>query len=92
MRVVTIKENLEIRNKETPLRKLAQILYDMRSKFVHEAQFVLGFGAAITVGLHDGHVLVNKLTMNDLRLLFERGFLKRFGWKADTQQCNSPEN
>lgn len=90
-----IKEKFKIinknNNKGTSLKQLAQTLYDIRSKFVHETKPVLGFGPHTTVGRHDKRVLVNKLTMKDLRSFFERGFLKRFGWNADTpQQKNSP--
>ncbi|HIP68620.1 MAG TPA: hypothetical protein EYH06_08525 [Chromatiales bacterium] len=81
----TIGQKLQIRNKSVSLKEIAQLLYNLRSKFVHEAQFVLDFETATSVGSHNGNILVNKLTINDLRTLFERGFLKRFGWNANTQ-------
>lgn len=81
-----IQSRLQIIGKIPSLKTLAQILYDMRSEFVHEARFVLGFGQHTTIGHHDNAIIVNDLTISDLCVLFERGFLRRFGWTGSTQQ------
>ena len=81
-----IRERLRIHKKEASLRKLALILYDIRSKFVHEARFVLWFGSLTTIGYHNDNVLTSNLTISDLCTLFEHGFLRRFGWKENAQQ------
>lgn len=83
-----IEENLKINGKSSSLKSLSQLLYDLRSKFVHEARFILGFGAAGSIGTHNGNVLTNYLSMDDLRRFFEHGFLKRFGWEGNTQQSH----
>ena len=76
-----LQQNLQISGKDPSIRKLAQLLYDMRSEFVHEARFILDFGTLTSVGTHGGEVLVNNLTMTDMRAFFEHGFLKRFGFR-----------
>jgi hypothetical protein len=81
-----IQERLQIHKKEMSIKKLAQMLYEIRSQFVHEAHFVLWFGLGTTVGYHHDDVLTSRLSISDLCTLFEHGFLKRFGWKVDTQQ------
>lgn len=81
-----IEKNLKINGESSSLMRLSQLLYDLRSKFAHEARFILGFGSVASVGTHNGDVLTNNLSMDDLRRFFEYGFLKRFGWKRTTQQ------
>jgi hypothetical protein len=81
-----IQSRLQLRGKTPSVQKLARILYDMRSKFVHEAQFVLGFGHLPSIVSHDKDIITNKMTISDLCTLFERGFLKRFGWTGSTRQ------
>jgi len=80
-----IEKKLKTHGTSPSLKSLSQLLYDMRSKFVHEARFILGFGPVTAVGTHNGKLVTNKLSMDDLRTLFEHGFLKRFGWKGNTQ-------
>jgi hypothetical protein len=82
-----IQQRLQIDNKELSLKKLAQILYDIRSQWVHQAKFVLWFSNGVTVGHHHDDVLTSSLSMSDLTILFEHGFLKRFGWTGVTQQA-----
>jgi hypothetical protein len=84
-----IQDRFTIQEKEASLKKLAQKLYDIRSEFVHKAQFVLWFGQGTTGGYDHDDVLTSSLSMDDLCTLFEHGFLKRFGWKKDTQQDKS---
>lgn len=81
-----IENKMKINGTNSSVKQLSKLLYDMRSKFAHEARFILGFGSATSIGTHNENVLTNKLTMDDLRMLFEHGFLKRFGWKGNTQQ------
>jgi len=80
-----IEKKLKVRGTNASLKSLSQLLYDMRSKFVHEARFIVGFGRPTAVGTYKGEVLTNKFSMDDLRMLFEHGFLKRFEWKGNTQ-------
>jgi hypothetical protein len=82
-----IQERLQICNKDLSLKKLAQMLYDIRSQWVHQAKFVLWFSRGTTVGYHHDAVLTSSLSISDLTTLFEHGFLKRFGWTGVTQQA-----
>ena len=81
-----IANKLKINGESSPLKRLSQLLYDLRSKFAHEARFILGFGSVVSVGTYNGNILTNNLSIDDLRRFFEYGFLKRFGWKGTTQQ------
>jgi len=73
-----IQQKLRVRGKVTSLKQLAQLLYEFRSDFVHKGAFVLGFGERPTVSRHRGKVIINDLNLEDIKRLFERGFLKRF--------------
>lgn len=86
-----IQKSLEIRGKQRSLKQLAQLLYDIRSQFVHQAHLVVNFGKKISVGRQKGQVMINKLSMADLCMLFEHGFLKRFGYEESTQPGASPD-
>ena len=86
-----IQKRLEIRAKQRSLKQLAQLLYDIRSQFVHRAHIVVNFGKETCVGRQNGQVMINKLSMEDLCMLFERGFLKRFGYEGSTQPGAAPD-
>ncbi len=87
-----IENKLKVRGKNLSIKKLSQLLYDLRSKFVHEGRFILGFGSSTTISNYKSSTLTNKFTMDDLRSLFERGFLKRFGWTKNTQPGSSVDS
>ena len=73
-----IQDKLKIHNQESSIKQLAQLLYEIRSRFVHEAKLVLSFSGTLTVGKVGGKFVSNELSMQDLQTLFEHGFLKRF--------------
>jgi hypothetical protein len=77
-----IQDRLEVRDRNNSIKKLVEFLYNIRSQFVHKAQFVLGFGDKTTFEYDKGKVMaVNELSMQDMQTLFEHGFLKHFGYK-----------
>jgi hypothetical protein len=73
-----LEKKLKIKGKDLSINELAKILYNMRSKFVHTGEFILGFGPSMTIGYYNGKIMKNDLSIKDLCFLFERGFLKRF--------------
>ena len=73
-----IQDKLKIYDQESSIKELAQLLYEIRSRFVHEAQLVRSFSGTLTVGKLGGKIVSNQLSMQDFQTLFERGFLKRF--------------
>ena len=81
----TIQTKLRISKKSSSIKELAQLLYDIRSQFVHQSRLVLGFGNKTSVGINKKGILINDLTIPDLQVLFEHGFLKRFGFQGSTQ-------
>lgn len=86
-----IQKSFKIRGKQRSLKQLAQFLYDIRSQFVHQAQFVLNFGNIISVGRQNGEIITSNMSIKDLCSLFEHGFLKRFGYQGRTQPVNSAD-
>jgi len=73
-----IKNRFTVRGSESPFKKLINILYKIRSKFVHQADLVVGFGRGASFGTVDKDKVLNKLSMEDLQNIFEHGLLKRF--------------
>lgn len=73
-----IKQRFTVRGSESPFKKLVNILYKIRSKFVHQADLVVGFGRGASFGTVDKEKVLNKLSIEDLQNLFEHGLIKRF--------------
>lgn len=76
-----IRQHLEVDNKPCSLKQLVQLLYDFRSKFVHQARFVLEFGPGTSICIAKNKVIVNNMKLQDIKRLFELGFKKRFECK-----------
>ena len=60
------------------IKKLAQYLYELRSKFVHEAELVLQIGTPTHLLSEKGHFFVS-LTVDALFEAFEAGVIAYFG-------------
>ena len=73
-----IQDKLEIHDQKSSIKQLAQLLYDIRSQFVHQARLIISFSGTLTVGTVNKKIVINQLSMQDLQALFEHGFLKRF--------------
>lgn len=64
------------------IKKLAEHLYQLRSKFVHEAQFVLQIGETPMFSFEKSKVTRNTLTVPILLEAFEEGVLAYFNEEA----------
>jgi len=69
------------------LERLAKDLYDLRSKFVHEAKLVLDMLPGTTVSLRDNKLVVCNLSIQDVMEFFEEGLLIHFN-KGHKDQKN----
>ena len=70
-----------IRVDEKPLasiRKVAEFLYDLRSKFVHEARLVLSLGGFTALSSKGQKVVETNLSVETLLEVFEEGVLAYF--------------
>lgn len=74
----TIKFNSEIND-------LANLLYDIRSDFVHGARLIIEFGdiPAITTNRKRGKSFISNLSLNQLMRVFERSFIRHFGMQPE---------
>ena len=63
--------------------ELAKLLYDMRSQFVHNAEFVLTLSKRPVLTLTPKHALLTYLCLEDMMVFFEHGLLLRFGYRGD---------
>ena len=59
--------------------ELAKRLYNMRSEFVHRAEFILSLNEGSDFSLKGSKVTLNALSMTDLCMFFEHGLLIQFG-------------
>lgn len=73
-----IKNKLRLKDQESAFNQLVQILYQMRSNFVHKAELIVGFGTHTTISKLGDGIFINELTINDFQNIFERGLIKRF--------------
>ncbi len=60
------------------IKKLAEYLYDLRSKFVHEAELVLELGPSPILSVTDKGVYHSTLTVQIMFEAFENGLLSHF--------------
>jgi len=73
-----IKTKLKVKGKNDFL-PLANYFYKIRSEFVHNANLVLQFGKETTIA-GDNAEIVSDLNLQDLKMFFEHGLLKHFGY------------
>ena len=70
---------IEIKGQSLAIEKLARTLYDIRSKFVHEARIVVDLSGVTTWSArHKGREIT--LGFEQVEQIFERGVLLRFGY------------
>jgi len=76
-----IESWIEVKRKSLAIEKLARTLYDIRSKFVHEARIIVDLSGVRTFSArHKGREIT--LTLEQVQRIFERGVLLRFGYRA----------
>jgi hypothetical protein len=73
-----ILSRFEVKGSEPTIENLAKYLYEMRSKFVHEAALVLHMSDGISIGMQGGKVVVCNLSIKDAMLFFEEGLIEHF--------------
>lgn len=70
---------LKVRNGTKPtIEKFAKYLYELRSKFVHEAKLVLQMSGGTTVSRWGKKLVVCDLSIKDAMMFFEEGLLSYF--------------
>ena len=77
-----IMSDFEITNEKSSVTDLAKLLYQIRSDFIHNAKFILGFGDDISIEHVGKRVVTNRLRIRDLTIFFEHGLLCHFGFKG----------
>ncbi len=69
---------LEVRGTEATIENLAKYLYELRSKFVHEAELVLHMSEGMTLSQTGDKLVVCRLSIRDAMIFFEEGLIKHF--------------
>lgn len=86
-RYVTTKITVDRRTQ--PIKSLAKLLYQIRSDFLHHAKLVLEFGAMTALAVfskRDQKTIQSSFTIDDMKLIFESGVLKRFGFSPQRRR------
>lgn len=68
----------EVKGSAPTIENLAKYLYEMRSKFVHEAALVLHMSEGISIGMQGDKIVVCNLSIKDAMLFFEEGLIEHF--------------
>lgn len=78
-RQVELRSGLTVRGKPVPeIKAVAEFLYNLRSKFVHECEFVLDIATVPVMSRHKNAVTVTKMSIPCLMRGFEDGLLAYF--------------
>jgi hypothetical protein len=78
-------ENLEVRGTTPSIDNLSKYLYNLRSKFVHEAQLVVNMSGRTTVSKYGNKFAVCRLSLNKLMAFFEEGLIINFSSGSNTE-------
>jgi hypothetical protein len=77
-----IESWIKVNGQSLAIEKLAKTLYDIRSKFVHEARLIVDLSGVRTFSArHKGREIT--LTLEEVERIFERGVLLRFRGRSD---------
>jgi hypothetical protein len=69
---------LKIKESKASIENFAKYLYELRSKFIHEAELVHHMSEGKTVSIKQGHLVVCSLSISDAMLFFEEGLIEHF--------------
>lgn len=69
---------LEVRGTEPTIENLAKYLYELRSKFVHEAELVLHMSEGMALSQTKDRLVVCRLSIRDAMIFFEEGLIEHF--------------
>ena len=65
---------------EQAIEIIAGFLYKIRSEFVHKCRIILETSKGKVVSTVNGELVITDLNLEDLKSIFERGFLSHFGY------------
>jgi len=71
-------KNLEVKNAKPTIENLSKYLYNLRSKFVHEAELVVNMSGRTTVSRYGKNFVLCKLSLRKLMEFFEEGLITYF--------------
>lgn len=73
-----LMKKLEIKNVKPTIENLSKYLYNLRSKFVHEAELIVNISGQTTISRYGKKVVICKLSIGNLMKYFEEGLIKYF--------------
>jgi hypothetical protein len=76
-----IESWIKVNGQSLAIEKLARKLYDIRSKFVHEARLIVDLSGMTTWSARHLRSEIT-VTLEQVERIFERGVLLRFGYRA----------
>lgn len=71
-------KNLEVKNVKPTIENLSKYLYNLRSKFVHEAELVVNMSGRTTLSRYGKKLVICKLSLIKLMEFFEEGLITYF--------------
>jgi len=87
-----VGSKLKIVRSKNSISDLAKLLYEIRSKFIHQGRLVKTFGPGTTIGKPGKKVIENRLTIEDVESCFEYVLLAYFGWTDALEQDAPPKD
>lgn len=69
---------LVVHGTDPSIEHLAQYLYELRSRFVHQAEFVHHMSSGTSVSFRNGELMVCSLSIADAMQFFEEGLIEYF--------------
>jgi hypothetical protein len=76
-----IESWIKVKGQSLAIEQLARLLYDIRSKFVHEARIIVELSGVKTISARHLDRAIT-LPLEQIERMFERGVLLRFGFAA----------
>lgn len=71
-------KNLEVKDTKPSIENLSKYLYNLRSKFVHEAELIVNMSGRTTISRHGQKFVICKISLRKLMEIFEEGFILFF--------------
>ena len=71
-------KNLEVKNVKPTVENLSKYLYNLRSKFVHEAKLIVNMSGTTTISRYGKKIVICKLSLRKLMEFFEEGLITYF--------------
>jgi hypothetical protein len=69
---------LEVSGTQPSIESFAKYLYDLRSRFVHNAELILDMSDGTSVGHRGGKMVICRLSIRDMMSFFEEGLIVHF--------------